>query len=419
MRGRLDVVSKGVAYGWAVAGDGANPAPLEFRVDGHAVGHCVADQFRADLRDAGIRDGHAGFIMPLPTRFRDGGHHVVEVAHAEGGFPLDGCPFDGEFDEIITASVFARHAPWLDADDARFRIDLDRKLASGECTPDEASQLVAFRRDGFTRFERVVPESLIDRLVADIETCWQERIPLQVVEAGNSQPVDLREIQRDARFRHSSFRYLDIHNVSVAAARIMCLPPVIRFIEQYLGQPVTAMQSLLFENGTQQAAHQDFPYVHSAWPASMAGAWFALEDVNPAAGPLFYYPGSHRLVRPYAFPDGSVIADGDGPHVRLYERYLEEECSRLGLVQERFLPRKGDVLLWHSALVHGGSARIDPGQSRRSIVFHYTPQAAYPKDRRHPDALPVVLERNGCRYFASQAPEHAEGRLGLPENTET
>ena len=45
---------------------------------------------------------------------------------------------------------------------------------------------------------------------------------------------------------------------------------------------------------------------------------------------------------------------------------------------ERFLPRRGDVLLWHPGLVHGGSPIRTDGATRLSLVGHYCPQDVRP-----------------------------------------
>jgi len=37
--------------------------------------------------------------------------------------------------------------------------------------------------------------------------------------------------------------------------------------------------------------------------------------------------------------------------------------------------KKGDTLIWHPLLPHGGASIRDPGRSRKSIVFHYLPEA--------------------------------------------
>jgi ectoine hydroxylase-related dioxygenase (phytanoyl-CoA dioxygenase family) len=42
-----------------------------------------------------------------------------------------------------------------------------------------------------------------------------------------------------------------------------------------------------------------------------------------------------------------------------------------GVEHLTLLPKKGDVVIWHSLLAHGGSRRINRSLSRRSVVFHY------------------------------------------------
>lgn len=209
-----------------------------------------------------------------------------------------------------------------------------------------------------------------------------------------------------AGFRNTSVRYLDFHNVSDAAAEIMMLPAVLRFAEPCFGEQVAAMQALLFENGTQQADYQDFAFVHSLRPACLMGAWVALEDARMDAGPLFYWNGSHAAVRKYVFDDGSVLAEGDGPHVRAFERYLGEACREQDLERLIFTPRKGDLLIWHSALVHGGMPRNNPALTRKSMVSHYSTLEAYPMTgvtptQRHSRLRAMAAFTMGCAVMAT------------------
>ena len=37
-----------------------------------------------------------------------------------------------------------------------------------------------------------------------------------------------------------------------------------------------------------------------------------------------------------------------------------------------YLPKKGDVLLWHSRLIHRGSKANVPGMERRALIVHYS-----------------------------------------------
>ena len=94
------------------------------------------------------------------------------------------------------------------------------------------------------------------------------------------------------------------------------------------------------------------------------------------AGELFYWVGSHRL--PDFLYDGKYKSVSEGQRMTGTKDYrdqatahthvLETRAVEFGLRKEVFAARKGDVLIWHSALVHGGSARVEPGQSRRSIA---------------------------------------------------
>ena len=41
-----------------------------------------------------------------------------------------------------------------------------------------------------------------------------------------------------------------------------------------------------------------------------------------------------------------------------------------------FLPKKGDVLLWHGNLIHAGSPRRNLSLSRRAVVLHFFARGA-------------------------------------------
>ena len=43
-----------------------------------------------------------------------------------------------------------------------------------------------------------------------------------------------------------------------------------------------------------------------------------------------------------------------------------------GIAPKTFLPRKGDVLLWHGNLPHEGTRIRNTALTRRSLVTHYT-----------------------------------------------
>ena len=87
------------------------------------------------------------------------------------------------------------------------------------------------------------------------------------------------------------------------------------------------------------------------------------------------YPGSHRL--PYVSAQEVGIPRG----------VSEEECARVydqhyyGLIERRladfgrepftFLPEQGDILIWHSNLLHGARHITRADATRRSLIAHY------------------------------------------------
>jgi ectoine hydroxylase-related dioxygenase (phytanoyl-CoA dioxygenase family) len=95
-----------------------------------------------------------------------------------------------------------------------------------------------------------------------------------------------------------------------------------------------------------------------------------------------------------------------------------EQVAKAGLPTETLTCRKGEVLLWHHSLLHGGSAVADPAQTRKSFVVHFSTLADYRLRRqnliervRGDDGRPIerqrifetetALEADGCRGFDS------------------
>ena len=54
-----------------------------------------------------------------------------------------------------------------------------------------------------------------------------------------------------------------------------------------------------------------------------------------------------------------------------YENKVEEVIEGEGLSKKIFLADKGDVLIWHANLLHGGEPMKDKSLTRKSMVLHY------------------------------------------------
>jgi ectoine hydroxylase-related dioxygenase (phytanoyl-CoA dioxygenase family) len=128
--------------------------------------------------------------------------------------------------------------------------------------------------------------------------------------------------------------------------------------------------------GSEQALHQDMAVFH-IWPCNfLIGAWIACEDVAEGSGPLVLYPGSHRA--PF-FPGFTQyrqtnLRTADRETFRRYQDYVDDLATRFE--RREFRATKGQVLLWHGMLIHGGAAIARRGTSRKSMVLHYSVRGA-------------------------------------------
>ena len=104
----------------------------------------------------------------------------------------------------------------------------------------------------------------------------------------------------------------------------------------------------------------------------MCGVWLALEDIHPDAGPLTYYPGSHKWPIIYNDLIGKVIGDDkEFLAQKPYEQAWQAMVDTSGIKPEVFCPKKGQALIWAANLLHGGSHQKDPSRTRWSQVTHY------------------------------------------------
>jgi uncharacterized protein YndB with AHSA1/START domain len=257
---------------------------------------------------------------------------------------------------------------WPDLSDARARIA--GKQAIGQLEAEDARLFAHWLEKGFVLLPQAVPEAATDRLRAEMDEAWRRGDPrkwLEVYEHDVRSTVPLAP-----RFRDLPHKALDVHGHSHSAREIQFAPKIQRFLSQLFERPPLAFQSLLFRWGTEQDMHQDTAYVVLRSPLEFVGCWVALEDIVPGSGELQYYVGSHRIpeylwlgrarAKPYGFDDD-----------REFLRWVCVESERAGCPLTRFHPKRGDALIWHADLVHGGSKRTLPGVTRQSLVTHYCP----------------------------------------------
>ena len=66
-----------------------------------------------------------------------------------------------------------------------------------------------------------------------------------------------------------------------------------------------------------------------------------------------------------------LVIVGEGPFRPRIEEKIAELVEEKGLQKKYFMAKKGDVLIWHANLIHGGEAIRTKGATRKSMVAHY------------------------------------------------
>lgn len=128
------------------------------------------------------------------------------------------------------------------------------------------------------------------------------------------------------------------------------------------------VQSMYFEGNAETWPHQDTYYLDSEKIGTMAGCWYALEDIDAGAGRFFVVPGSHAI---------DMVKNGKNFDVAFnHDRYKELVKKLLAESGLKFCApflAKGDVLLWNSKTIHGSLRTTRPQFSRSSLTAHYIP----------------------------------------------
>ncbi len=148
---------------------------------------------------------------------------------------------------------------------------------------------------------------------------------------------------------------------------------LLELLSALLGGEAVLFQSINFLQGSEQETHSDSIHMTTHPPGGLLGVWIALEDITDENGPLHYYPGSHAL--PY-YLNSDYCNEGNrwllGPYdYTEYEKMIRNKLHQHKLQKRTFTAAKGDVLIWHANLLHGGEPHMDTSRTRKSMVLHY------------------------------------------------
>ncbi|KQM19614.1 phytanoyl-CoA dioxygenase family protein [Novosphingobium sp. Leaf2] len=283
---------------------------------------------------------------------------------------------------------------WIDYPDWEER--LNEKLRDGVVSETVAELIRTFVADGYV----VIPQAVSPEVVAHVNDrmldVWAGQVPGHKIEVyGESvQVVDV-----DSKYYSQAHKLLDSYAFIPEAQHAASAPAVVEFMSAVFEDKPKAFQQLTFEWGSQQAIHKDTAYVKiDGNPMSMMATWVALEDITEGTGELEYYVGSHRSPD-YIFGSLSKWMEAAPQEHEDFLAALHADAEAYGHRRAKFLPKAGDVLIWHADLAHGGSAVTRHGVTRRSQVTHFTAAKNAPYYSRWSGFASNV--RNGVEFVSS------------------
>lgn len=248
-------------------------------------------------------------------------------------------------------------APWMDG-----QPDLEQvRNASQFGAFDQKTQdeILGWPEKGFIHLEGFFGPDQVDRVNQEIDDLIK------------SDQIDFNYSGRKIMFAHQK------SEAANAMANSTTLKAVMNFL---LNKEVKVFSSINFLKGSEQRAHSDYIHMATYPDGYLIAAWIALEDVSLNNGTIFYYPGSHQLpyvkTTDYLKNYGGLFIPKDSN--KRYEDHIETTISQNDFPKKDFIAKKGDVLIWHGNLIHGGNPILDEELTRKSMVIHYFAQGVIP-----------------------------------------
>lgn len=192
-----------------------------------------------------------------------------------------------------------------------------------------------------------------------------------VVDSANAAVEDLLNTGK-IRFVNKNKLMFAIHKSSTLK-NIATNADLQELLSALINDEAVLFQSINFLTGSQQRSHSDSVHMTTFPLGGLLGVWIALEDIELDNGPLHYYPKSHKLPY-YLNPDydnvGNSIFIGDKDYTA-YEDMLATKIKENNIEKKVFTAKKGDLLIWHANLMHGGEPHTNKNKTRKSMVLHY------------------------------------------------
>ena len=270
-----------------------------------------------------------------------------------------------------------------------------KKLKNVFSDNNNLSELKArFEDNGFMVLKNFFSPEELAAFDTDVHNIWQNRqsdggeITIDVLEGELAgQRLKLKDAPDSAL--NCAHKVNDLYLESAACRNLNLNNKLCGILKDLFKDDPLVINSLSFRKGSQQPHHFDTYFMPPPVQNQMVVSSICLEDQSPEAGPLSYYPGSHKI-EPYVFSHGGIhLAPGE---MKNATAYIEEEIKKNELTTETFIGNAGDVFIWHAQLYHGGLPINDENKTRKTLVTHYW-------RRKDVDANRVALTPEGESYL--------------------
>ena len=238
----------------------------------------------------------------------------------------------------------------------------------------------SFHENGFLVFDTNLPRTTIDSIVDKLSDTWSTCSPPDNLVNRTEQIKWLKE--GHSRLQDAWTAFPEIREVALNNK-------ILSILQCLFDSTPKPFQTLNFHKGTEQDVHSDTVHFNSEPFGLMCGVWVALEDIGSLQGPLLYYPGSHRL--PELTDDMFDFTIETKNYFKIIE-YWKSRIEEFSFATKEAHLKKGQAIIWHGNLLHGGSPQIERDMSRDSQVTHYYFEGAKPW-------RPLCSKENKKHYF--------------------
>jgi hypothetical protein len=227
-------------------------------------------------------------------------------------------------------------------------------------------------------------ESVGDSLLSQVAETWRTD---GVLVLESFMPDDIIDTYKEAWVQHNRINYDRPMGYPGECAyyqvpslmELATYKPLHDVLEQLIGDPMGIHLNLTGWKSTTRNWHQDGYLNPDSNNDHYLAVWVALDDIHEDSGPFEFVRGSHvlpRITQEGAKQRIPVSLRDDPAWPRYSEEFLtpmfEDILTRGELEKEKFIASKGDVLIWHSRLMHRGTVPNNPDLWREAVILHYS-----------------------------------------------